>query len=115
MFCCIFDACFSLLSIVGFSCNMRASISHCAVVALPFVDVSSGEIVFPDKNDIVEALGMLQQCTKIHVQALGGCAGVLYDTIMAYVTCLHERRPILTEGAVAELREDAQGIKRGPG
>lgn len=82
-----------LLSIVGFSCNMRASISHCAVVALPFVDVSSGEIVFPDKNDIVEALGMLQQCTKIHVQALGGCAGVLYDTIMAYVTCLHERRP----------------------
>ena len=71
-----------------------ALILHCAVLALPFVDASSGDIVFPDKNDISEAMGLLQQCTKIHMHALGGGAGVLFDTILAYVSCLHERRPV---------------------
>jgi hypothetical protein len=39
-------------------------------------------------------MGLLQQCTKVHVHGLGPSAGVLYDTIMAYVTCLYERKPV---------------------
>ena len=61
---------------------------------MPYVNGSSGEIVFPEKNEISEAMGLLQQCTKVHMHGLGVSAAVLYDTVMAYVTCVHERRPV---------------------
>jgi hypothetical protein len=81
----------SLPSSVGL--RQAVNVACSAVVSLPFVNGSSAELVIPDKSYISEAIGLLQQCTKVQVHGLGGGAGVLYDTILAYVTCLDDRRP----------------------
>ncbi len=42
--------------------------------------------MIPEKSDISEAIGLLQQCTKVQVHSLGCYASVLYDTVTAYVS-----------------------------
>jgi hypothetical protein len=81
----------SLPSSVGL--RQAVNLASSTAVSLPYVNGSSGKILNPDKADISEAIGMLQQCTKVQVHGLGGSAGVLYDTVLAYVTCINERRP----------------------